>query len=139
MRILALDIGDVRIGLAISDALGITANPLETYWRCKGNEEKDIAYIAKLAADKGVQRIVLGLPINMDGTEGDRVVKTRAFAEALAAATPIPLDYQDERLTTVTAERVLIEQGVRREKRKEVIDKVAATIILRTYMDRVCR
>lgn len=139
MRILALDIGDVRIGLAISDALGITANPLETYWRSKNDEQKDIAYIAKLAADKGVERIVLGLPINMDGTEGERVDKTRAFAQALGEATPIPLDFQDERLTTVTAERVLIEQGVRREKRKEVIDKVAATIILRTYMDRVCR
>ena len=136
MRILALDIGDVRIGLAVSDALGITANPVETYVRAKNDEAKDALYIAQLAQKLGAQRYVLGLPINMDGTEGPRVEKTRAFAQALAAVSPIPIDYQDERLTTVTAERVLIEQGVRREKRKEVIDKVAAVIILRAYLDR---
>ena len=136
MRILALDIGDVRIGLAVSDVLGITANPVETYVRKKNDEEADAQYIAQLAAKLGVERYVLGLPINMDGTEGPRVDKTRRFAAALAAVSPIPIDYQDERLTTVTAERVLIEQGVRREKRKEVIDKVAAVIILRTYLDR---
>jgi len=136
MRILALDIGDVRIGLAVSDVLGITANPLETYVRKKNDEEGDCRYIADLAKAQGVERFVLGLPINMDGTEGPRVEKTRAFAERLASVCDIPIDYQDERLTTVTAERVLIEQGVRREKRKEVIDKVAATIILRCYLDR---
>ena len=136
MRILALDIGDVRIGLAVSDPLGITANPLETYVRKKNDEAADCRYIADLARAKGVEKLVLGLPINMDGTEGVRVEKTRAFAEGLAAVCDIPIDYQDERLTTVTAERVLIEQGVRREKRKEVIDKVAATIILRCYLDR---
>ena len=135
MRILALDIGDVRIGLAVSDVLGITANPVETYIRKKNDEEADARYIADLAQKMGVQRYVLGLPINMDGTEGPRVEKTRQFAAALAAVSDIPIDYQDERLTTVTAERVLIEQGVRREKRKEVIDKVAAVIILRTYLD----
>lgn len=136
MRILALDIGDVRLGLAVSDPLGITANPLETYVRKKNDLEADCAYIAALAREKGVEKMVLGLPINMDGTEGPRVEKTREFAACLAMHTDIPLDYQDERLTTVTAERVLIEQGVRREKRKEVIDKVAATIILRCYLDR---
>ncbi len=136
MRILALDIGDVRIGLAVSDVLGITANPLETYVRKKNDEEGDCHYIADLAKAQGVERFVLGLPINMDGTEGPRVEKTRAFAERLASVCDVPIDYQDERLTTVTAERVLIEQGVRREKRKEVIDKVAATIILRCYLDR---
>lgn len=138
MRVLALDIGEVRIGLAISDVLGITANPLETYVRIK-DLDKDCEYIARLAKEKGVERMVLGLPINMDGTEGDRVVKTREFAECLAKYTPVRIDFQDERLTTVTAERVLIEQGVRREKRKTVIDKVAATIILRCYLDRGCR
>lgn len=131
-----MDIGDVRIGLAVSDVLGITANPVETYIRKKNDEEADARYIADLAQKMGVQRYVLGLPINMDGTEGPRVEKTRQFAAALAAVSDIPIDYQDERLTTVTAERVLIEQGVRREKRKEVIDKVAAVIILRTYLDR---
>lgn len=136
MRILALDIGDVRIGLAISDVLGITANPLETYRRKKDDLQGDCAYIAALAREKGAEKLVLGLPVNMDGTEGPRVEKTREFAACLAAHTDLPIDYQDERLTTVTAERVLIEQGVRREKRKEVIDKVAATIILRCYLDR---
>ena len=136
MRILALDIGDVRIGLAVSDPLGITANPLETYVRKKNDEEADCAYIAALAKERGVEQFVLGLPINMDGTEGVRVEKTRAFAACLAKHSDLPIDYQDERLTTVTAERVLIEQGVRREKRKDVIDKVAATIILRCYLDR---
>lgn len=139
MRILALDIGEVRIGLAISDVLGITANPIETYVRKKNDLAADVAYIAALARDRGAEKLVLGLPINMDGTEGERVHKTRAFAEALSGVCPLPIDYQDERLTTVTAERVLIEQGVRREKRKTVIDKVAATIILRCYLDRYGR
>ena len=139
MRILALDIGEVRIGLAISDVLGITANPIETYVRKKNDLAADVAYIAALAKDRGAEKLVLGLPINMDGTEGERVHKTRAFAEALSEVCPLPIDYQDERLTTVTAERVLIEQGVRREKRKTVIDKVAATIILRCYLDRYGR
>lgn len=136
MRILALDIGDVRIGLAVSDVLGITANPVETYVRKKNDTEADARYIADMAKRLSVERYVLGLPINMDGTEGPRVEKTREFAAVLASVSDIPIDYQDERLTTVTAERVLIEQGVRREKRKEVIDKVAAVIILRTYLDR---
>ncbi len=137
MRILAVDLGDARVGLAISDVLGITANPLETYKR-KGTDE-DIDYIAKVATEKKCERIVLGLPINMDGTEGIRVEKTRAFADELAKRTDIFIDYEDERLTTVTAESVLIEAGMRREKRKEVIDKLAATIILRSYMDRVLK
>lgn len=137
MRILAVDLGDARIGLAISDILGITANPLETYKR-KG-DHRDAEYVAKLANDRQCQRIVLGLPINMDGTEGIRVEKTRAFAEEIKQHTSIEIDYEDERLTTVAAESVLIEAGVRREKRKEVIDKLAATIILRSYMDRVLK
>ena len=137
MRILAVDLGDARIGLAISDILGITANPLETYKR-KG-DYRDAEYVAKLANDRQCQRIVLGLPINMDGTEGIRVEKTRAFAEEMKQHTSIEIDYEDERLTTVAAESVLIEAGVRREKRKEVIDKLAATIILRSYMDRVLK
>ena len=137
MRILAVDLGDARIGLAISDILGITANPLETYKR-KG-DHRDAEYVAKLANDRQCQRIVLGLPINMDGTEGIRVEKTRAFAEEMKQHTSIEIDYEDERLTTVVAESVLIEAGVRREKRKEVIDKLAATIILRSYMDRVLK
>jgi len=137
MRILAVDYGDARIGLAISDVLNITANPLETYKR--KNTDADAQYIANIANERKCDRIVLGLPYNMDGTEGIRVEKTYAFAEELKKYTSIPIDYEDERLTTVTAENVLIEAGMRREKRKEVIDKLAATIILRSYMDRVLK
>ena len=137
MRILAVDLGDARIGLAISDILGITANPLETYKR-KG-DIRDAEYIAKIANDRQCQRIILGLPLNMDGTEGVRVEKTYAFAEELKKFTSVEIDFEDERLSTVEVESVLIEAGMRREKRKDVIDKLAATIILRRYMDRVLK
>lgn len=134
MRILALDIGDVRIGVAISDSLGITANGVETY-KCK-SPEADIQYFADMARLKACDGIVIGLPINMDGTEGDRALKVRIIGDNLAAATGLPIYYEDERLTTVEAEQVLIEAGMRREKRKEVIDKVAAVIILRSYLNK---
>lgn len=137
MRILALDIGDSRIGLALSDALGITANPLETY-KCKKTEE-DVLYIANMAKTKQAQRIVIGLPVHVDGTEGERAIKTREFAKRLEKVTDIMIDFEDESLTTVAAEEVLIAQGVRWERRKEVIDKVAAAIILRCYLDRTAK
>ncbi|NCA67110.1 MAG: Holliday junction resolvase RuvX, partial [Clostridia bacterium] len=106
-------------------------------YKCKGID-KDVNYIAELAKAKGASRIVIGLPINMDGTEGIRVQKSRDFADKLKAVTDIEIDYEDESLTTVAAEEVLIEQGMRWEERKKVIDKVAAAIILRCYLDRVC-
>lgn len=134
MRKAALDIGDVRIGIATSDMLGIIASGCETYTRKGG--EIDYKYIADLCRDKQVDTIVIGLPINMDGTEGDRAQKSRIFAEELAAFTDIKKVFVDERLTTVQAERMLIQGGVRRDKRKQVIDKVAATIILQSYLDR---
>jgi putative Holliday junction resolvase len=134
MRKAALDIGDVRIGIATSDMLGIIASGYETYTR-KGGEQ-DLMYITRFCKERQVDTLIVGLPINMDGTEGDRAVKTRAFAEALSAYAGIKIVYQDERLTTVQAERMLIEGGVRRDKRKQVIDKVAATIILQSYLDR---
>ena len=134
-RKIALDVGDVRIGVAVSDLLGITANPRETYVRKKGDLNADIAYFCEYAKREEADAFVLGLPKNMDGTEGDRAVVTRQFGDMLQDASGLPVLYQDERLTTVSAERMLIDADVRREKRKKVIDKVAATIILQSYLD----
>ncbi len=134
-RKIALDVGDVRIGVAVSDLLGITANPRETYVRKKGDTNADIAYFCEYAKREEADAFVLGLPKNMDGTEGDRAVVTRQFGDMLQETSGLPVLYQDERLTTVSAERMLIDADVRREKRKKVIDKVAATIILQSYLD----
>ena len=138
MRHLSIDLGEVRIGLAMSDSMGIIANGLETYQR--KYIYKDIEYIAKLAMDNLVKCVVIGLPINMNGTRGERVEKSEQFASMLndkfkELNYECKIDFQDERLTTVSSERVLIEAGVRRENRKKVIDKTAATIILQTYLD----
>lgn len=132
---IALDVGDVRIGVAVSDLLGITANPRETYVRKKGDTDADIAYFCEYALKEDADAFVLGLPKNMDGSEGDRARVTREFGDLLAQRSGLPVYYQDERLTTVSAERMLISADVRREKRKQVIDKVAATIILQAYLD----
>ena len=133
-RIMSLDLGEVRIGIAVSDIMRIIASGLETYTR--RNIDLDTTYIANLVKEHNVGLIVLGLPINMDGTKGERVEKTYAFAEALKEKVNCQIDYMDERLTTVTAERILIDGNVRRDKRKQVIDKLAATIILQSYLDR---
>ena len=136
MRKIAVDLGDVRIGLASSDIMGIIASGSETYTRRGG--EQDLVYIADFAKRLEADTIVIGLPVNMDGTEGDRVVITRQFAEELKEYIgDRKIVFQDERLTTVQAERMLIQGGVRREKRKQVIDKVAATIILQSYLDKI--
>ena len=133
MRKMALDYGEVRIGIAFSDLLNIIANGYETYTR-KGLQE-DIEYLANLTKEKEVDTIVLGLPINMDGTEGERAIATREFGVLLEQRTSLPVKYLDERLTSASAERMLIEADMRREKRKQVIDKVSATIILQNYLD----
>lgn len=134
-RKVALDVGDVRIGVAVSDLMGICANPRETYVRKKDDAEADAEYFARYAAAEDADAFVLGLPKNMDGTEGPRAAVTREFGDLLAAKSGLPVIYVDERLTTVSAERMLIQADVRREKRKKVIDKVAATIILQSYLD----
>ena len=133
MRKMCLDYGDVRIGIAFSDLLNIIANGYETYTR-KGLQE-DIEYLAELAKQKDVDTIILGLPINMDGTEGERARVTREFGDLLNQRTQLPIKYLDERLTSASAERMLIEADMRREKRKQVIDKISATIILQNYLD----
>lgn len=133
MRKMCLDYGDVRIGIALSDPMGIIANGLETYIR--KDEQTDLEHIVQLIKDNSVDTIVIGLPINMDGTSGDRVSVTKAFGEKLAGLTSAKVVYMDERLSSVSAEKLLIEADVRRDKRKQVIDKLAATIILQNYLD----
>ena len=133
MRKMCLDYGDVRIGIAMSDMLGIIASGLETYTR--KDEQTDLEYISKLIKDNSVDTVVIGLPINMDGTSGTRVEVTKAFGEKLGAMTTAKVVYMDERLSSVSAEKLLIEADVRRDKRKQVIDKLAATIILQYYLD----
>lgn len=134
MRKLGVDFGDARIGLAISDPIGFFATGLETYHR--KNLQADLQYIANLIKQKDVDTLVVGLPINMDGTMGVRVDKTKEFCAELSELTDVKIEYCDERLTTVAAEKMLIESDVRREDRKKVIDKVAATMILQNYLDR---
>ena len=134
MKILALDIGTVRIGIAASDIMEIIASAYEVYRR--KNLKLDTEYIAKLSKDLSVGEIVIGLPLKMDGSEGQSVEMAREFGEELAKLIDIPTHYQDERLSTVSAEKILIESGMRREKRKDKIDSIAATIILQTYLDK---
>lgn len=130
-----MDVGNVRIGIAVSDIMGIIANPLETYTR-KGNLRADAEYIAALAKEKEVSLFVSGMPLNLKGRETEQAQKTREFTDELCAVCDIPIEFLDERFTTLSAERTLIQGNVRREDRKKVIDKVAATIILQNYLDR---
>ncbi len=133
MRLMGLDLGDVRIGIALSDMLGIIATGKETYTR--KDLAYDLNYLGKLIKDNNVSTVVVGLPINMDGSSGNRVEKTYEFCNELKKYTEAKIVYQDERLTSVAAEKMLISSNMRREKRKQVIDKVAATLILQTYLD----
>ena len=132
MKAIAFDIGDKRIGVAVSDPFGEFALPLETYHR--KNFNKDIEYLVKLAKDRFVDIIVCGLPLNFDGTKSEQTLKTESFVEELKKHTDIPIVFEDERFTTLEARRVLIEGNVRREARKSVIDKVAASYILENYL-----
>ncbi len=133
-RKMGLDLGDVNIGIAFSDPLGMFASGFLNYRR--QSLEQDLQYLADLVKEKDVDVIVVGLPKNMDGTDGPRVQFTYDFCEKLAAVTPAKIVYQDERLTTVSAEKMLISADVSRAKRKTVIDKVAASIILQNYLDK---
>ena len=136
MRILGLDFGSKTVGVAVSDGLLLTAQGVETIERKDENKlRKTCARIEELIAEYEVTEIVLGLPKNMNNTEGERVEKTKAFGEMLERRTGLPVHYWDERLTTVAAEQILMESGVRRENRKAVIDKVAAGLILQGYLD----
>ncbi len=133
MRILAIDYGDARIGLALSDESETLASPLGTYK--SQTMRKDIDAIAAIAKENGAGLIVLGLPLNMDGTRGERASKTESFGKVLEKVSGLKVVYKDERLTTVSAEKTLIECNMRREKRKQVIDTLSAQIILQSYLD----
>ena len=134
MRSLGIDFGDARIGLAMSDSMGIVANGLEVHKVKSMNESAD--YIAEIAKKNNVQVLVLGLPLNMDGTSGPWCEKTKEFASLLQEKTGLKIELVDERLTTVESEKVLIEAGKNRDKRKELIDMISATIILQNYLNR---
>jgi putative Holliday junction resolvase len=131
-RILALDLGKKRIGLALSDPLGITAQGLPTLERT--NIRQDMAHLAKLAAENEIGFILIGLPLHMSGREGRQAEYTREFAERLASCTGLEVRLWDERLTTVEAERVLKESGISIAKRGKAVDKLAAQILLQSYL-----
>lgn len=133
MRIMCIDLGTKTIGLAVSDPMGLTAQPVTTLRRKA--VEKDIEEVVKAAMEREVALIVVGMPINMDGTEGPRAHQTRKFAERLMAATALPIEFWDERLSTAAVTRVLIDADVSRAKRKESVDKLAAAYILQGYLD----
>lgn len=133
-RLLGLDIGDRRIGVSISDPMGYTAAGIQTIQR--KNMHTDIGAIAELAKRHGAVEIIVGLPKNMDGTMGEQCNKVQAFARKLARATGLPIVYEDERLTTVSAIRTLTIQGVRTGENKALVDQQAAAIILQKYLDR---
>ena len=134
MRMVGLDIGDVRIGIAACDEREIIASGVETYRRT-GDLDQDCAYIADRVRELSAERVVLGLPINMNGTQGPACEKVRAFGEALSIRCPVEQDYFDERLTSAQANRVLISADVSRKKRKNVVDMLAAQLILQAYID----
>ena len=139
-RILGLDFGSKTVGVAVSDPLGITAQGVEIIRREQENKlRRTLARIEALIQEYQVNSIVLGFPKNMNNTVGERGEKTLAFCETLKRRTGIPVVLWDERLTTVTADRVLMESGVRREERKEYVDKLAAVLILQNYLDRLVR
>ncbi len=135
-QIIAFDIGDKRIGVAVSDPFGEYAIPVETYWRTK-NFMRDVEQIVKLAEDRFVSTIVCGLPVNFDGSESVQTVKTKRFIDAMREKTRIPIEEEDERFTTIQAREILIQEGVRREKRKNSVDSIAASYILDSYLARI--
>lgn len=136
MRILGLDYGSKTVGVAVSDPLGFTAQSVEIIRRKSENKMRQtLARIEELIAQYQVEEIVLGLPKNMNNTLGDRAEKSLELKETLERRTGLPVVMWDERLTTVSANRVLMETGVRRENRKEHVDEIAAVFILQGYLD----
>jgi putative Holliday junction resolvase len=132
-RILALDVGKKRIGLALSDELGITAQGLPTLER--RNKRTDFAALSALVREYGVGQIVLGLPLRMSGEEGTQADWVRSFADELKGYVDVPIDLRDERWTSKQAERVLMGSGIRQEDRKPAIDRLSAVILLQDYLD----
>ena len=137
MRIMGLDYGDKTVGVAISDELGLTAQPFETIYRERWNKLRQTCKrLEEIIIEKKVERIVVGKPLNMNGTEGERLERTREFIGMIERRTSLEVIELDERLTTMEADRILDMTGVAESGRKEYIDKMAAAIILQTYLDR---
>ncbi|MDP8262844.1 MAG: Holliday junction resolvase RuvX [Candidatus Ancaeobacter aquaticus] len=133
MRILGLDIGDVRIGVSMSDELLFTAQSLKVITRT--SLQSDIQEINKIISEHNVELIVLGMPLNMDGSKGFRAYIVEKFAETFSKFSNIPCEFVDERLTTVIAHRSMLEGNLSRKKRKKRVDAIAAQLILQTYLD----
>lgn len=137
MRIMGLDVGSKTVGVAISDPLGFTAQGLEIIKIDEEKNEFGLKRLGDLVEQYNVDKFVVGLPKNMNNTSGPRVEASQFYGEKIAKLFQLPVEYQDERLTTVAAERMLIEQAdISRNKRKKVIDKLAAQLILQNYLDR---
>jgi putative Holliday junction resolvase len=134
VRVLGVDFGTKRLGLALSDPDGTLALPAGTLTRRALGE--DLAALRRLVEEKGVERAVVGLPLHMDGRRGPEAEAAEVFAAALAEATGIPVDLLDERWTTVEAERALREGGVRGRRRRQAVDSMAASLLLRSYLER---
>ena len=134
-RIMGLDLGTKTIGVAISDGMRYSATPLETIKRTKFTA--DAIRLDELIAQNAIVAIILGLPLNMDGSEGPRVQSTRAFARSLAQRITLPIAFWDERLSTSAVTRMMIQADLRRDRRAEVVDKLAASYILQGALDRL--
>ena len=135
MKFICFDIGNKRIGVAVSDPFMSMALPKETFFR--KNFESDLVALSDLAKKEGADRIVCGLPLNVDGTERQQTKLTRSFIDALKKVTDIPIVTADERYSTLEARRILIERDVRREKRKNYVDSIAASFILEDYINKL--
>lgn len=133
MRILGIDLGDARVGFAVSDELGYSAQPLRVLKKI--DEAQLLATIDEIIGAEGITEIVVGLPLNMNGSAGPRALAARAFIEILKTRVAVPVHEWDERLSTAFAERLLIEGDMRRNKRKQVVDKIAAAVILQGFLD----
>jgi putative Holliday junction resolvase len=133
MKILGIDYGSRRIGLAISDELGITARPLAVIAR--KNIERDLEVLGNVIRENSVERIVLGLPLRLDGTRGIQCEKVEKFATVLRERFPLPVTLWDEALSTWEADELMISAGIKSKKRKEMVDKIAAGIILQSYLN----
>lgn len=138
MRIMGLDVGSKTVGVAVSDPLGFTAQGIEIIGINEEEKEYGLDRLAELISEYKVDKFVVGLPKNMNNSEGPRVEASKFYGDLIKERFGFPVDYQDERLTTVQAERMLVEQAdISREKRKKVIDKLAAQLILQNYLDRM--
>ena len=135
LRILGLDYGSKTVGVAMTDPMGITVQPFKTILRDRESKlRKTLSEIQKIVSDYDVEKIIVGLPLNMDDTEGERARETRAFVEKLKLRVTVPVEFADERLTTMEAAEILDESGIKRSEQKRVIDQVAAQLILEQYL-----